>query len=417
MNRQRGEKKQPLEGLAVLDFTRYLPGPVCTMLLADYGAAVIKVEDTGTGDPTRCLGVFPSSNSEGALFRQVNRNKKSLAIDLKDEAGKEIIRKLAARVDVLTEGFRPGVMDRLGLGYGTLAALNENLIYASISGYGQEGAYRERAGHDLNINALTGLLGLSATEKGSPVMPAVQIADIAGGALMAVNGIMMALYKRARQGKGDFVDVSMARGLLPFLTYAASGVTEAGRVPRRENSNITGALACYNLYETKDGRYMSLAALEPVFWQRFCETVDRPEWIPRQFAEENRCELIEEVQALFKTKSRREWEEIFTRVEACCEPVLELDEAFEYPPGKSEGAWLEYLHDEQNFSREGLAGKPSGKQGEKVAGFPLLFSGQPGSVSLPPPELGEHSGEILKSLGYGEEKIAELARKKVIRLG
>ncbi len=417
MSRQNGEKKQPLEGLVVLDFTRYLPGPVCTMLLADYGATVIKVEDTVSGDPSRRLGIYPSSGSEGSLFRQVNRNKKSLAVNLKDEAGKEIIRKLAARVDVLTEGFRPGVMDRLGLGYGALGALNESLIYASISGYGQEGVYRERAGHDLNIKALTGLLGLSASEKGSPVMPAVQIADIAGGALMAVNGIMMALYKRALQGKGDFVDVSMARGLLPFLTYAASGMAEAGRVPRRENSIITGAFACYNLYETKDGRYMSLAALEPVFWQCFCETVGRPEWIPRQFSEEKRRELIEAVQALFKTKSRSEWEDIFARVEACCEPVLELDEAFNYPPGKSEGAWLEYLPDERIFFRQGLNEKASGEQGEKVAGFPLLFSGEAGRVSLPPPELGEHSVEILETLGYGEEKITELARKEIVRLG
>ncbi len=387
-----------LQGVRVLDMTRMLPGPLCTMILGDYGADIIKVEDLAAGDPTRFAG--SSHGESGSLFRQLNRNKKSLALDLKNEKGQQIIKRLAARADILVEGFRPGVMDRLGLGYQELSRINGQLIYAAVTGYGQESSYREKAGHDINYCALSGLLDLSAEENGSPVMPAVQVADIAGGSLLALSGIMIALFEREKSGEGRFVDISMARGLLPFLSYPASCLSADQKLPRRGKGQITGAYACYNIYETADCKYMSLGALEPVFWQRFCAAVARKRWIPRQFEEAGRKELIAEVRALFKSKTRLEWEEFFADLDVCCEPVLDLKEAVDHPLSREENYWLH---------------RSTGKgKTEKLAGFPLLFSGQGGEMRLPPPQHGEHTAEILCELGYDHAAMEELKDDGVI---
>jgi len=383
-----------LEGLQVLDFTRLLPGPLCTRILGDYGAEVIKVEDPFTGDPTRAVG--KPWRGSGSFFRELNRNKRSLAVNLKTEAGREIIKKLAGRCHVLVEGFRPGVMERLGLGYRQLRQLNPALVYASISGYGQDGPYRQRAGHDLNYTALSGLLELSAAPGSGPVMPAIQVADIGGGTLMALAGIMMALFARGRTGEGTHVDVSMTEGLLPWLTYAARALEDGEELPRRGASPLTGAFACYNLYRTADGGFMSLGALEPVFWQNFCRAVDRPEWIPRQFDPDGQEELIREVAGLFKSKSRAYWTSFFAGHDACCEPVLSLEEAAAHPLARARGFWVE---------TEGEEGK-----GHRETGFPLRFNGAPGRRRIEPPRLGEHTVEILESLDYSGEEIRELRR-------
>ncbi len=387
-----------LTGLKVLDLTRLLPGPLCTMLMGDYGAEVIKIEDTASGDPTRAVG--KQVDGSGAFFRQLNRNKKSICLNLKTTAGKEIFLRLAAESDVLVEGFRPGVMQRLGLGYEEIREINPGIVYASISGYGQEGPYRERAGHDINYTALAGLLELSAATGEGPVMPAVQIADIAGGSLTALSGIMMALFARSQSGTGSYVDVSMTRGLLPWLTYAASSLDDPEALPRRGRGHITGAFACYNFYETADGKYMSLGALEPAFWQNFCMAVKRPEWIPKQFDEAERLKLIEEVQTLFNEKTRDQWVELFSAHDACCEPVLALPEAVEHPLSCELGFWLDASRDSSNP--------------EKQPGFPLLFSGSAGDLRLPPPRLGEHTVEILQSLGYDGNTIAALHNEGAI---
>lgn len=388
-----------LQGLKVLDLTRLLPGPLCTMIMGDYGAEVLKVEDTDAGDPTRMVG--EDLDGMGSFFWHLNRNKKSLSVDLKKGSGLEILRRLAARSDILVEGFRPGVMERLGLGYPSLSSANPGLIYASISGYGQGGSYREKAGHDLNYAALAGLLDLSAAPGSAPVMPAVQIADIAGGALTALSGIFMALHARGRSGRGRHVDVSMTRGLLPWLVYAAAAPAVEGNLPRRNCGHITGAFACYNLYETADGKYMSLGALEPPFWHNFCHAVNRPEWVGRQFDLEDREGLVREVQALFKKRGQDEWTGLFMRHDACCEPVLEFGAAAAHPLAREHSFRV-------NVSRPG-----GGSQ--EQPGFPLLFSGSGGDVRLPPPRLGEHTLEILESLGYSPEERAGLLKEGAVR--
>jgi len=388
----------PLEGLAVLDFTRLLPGPLCTMLLGDYGAEVLKIEDLKAGDPTRFVGRF--FDGSGAFYRQLNRNKKSIAIDLKAEQGREIIRELAKKADVVIEGFRPGAMERLGLDFRELEKINKSLVYASVSGYGQESIYREKAGHDLNYQALSGLLDLSAEKDGSPLVPAVQIADVIGGTMMTLSGILMALYQRERTGKGSYVDLAMTRGLLPTLTLAAATLNSGEDTARRGSGQISGAYACYNLYETADGKYMSLAAMEPVFWQRFCEAVGHQEWSVLQYDREKRNALIEEVSRLFKKKTRSEWVEIFNGVDACCEPVLTLEEAVEHPLNHDGSYWIK-------------AATGTGEI-EIIPGFPILFSGLRGQVRYGPPQHGEHTREILENHGYRQADIEEMAANSVV---
>lgn len=390
-------RKDLLEGLQVLDLTRLLPGPLCTMILGDYGAAVLKIEDPFTGDPTRAVG--EPADGSGSFFRLLNRNKKSMALNLKSARGREIMHGLVKKSDLLVEGFRPGVMKRLGMSFAELSALNPSLIYASITGYGQEGGYRERAGHDLNYTALSGLLDLSAPPGGAPVMPAVQIADIGAGSLTALSGLLMALYAREKSGRGCHIDISMTRGLLPWLTYAAALPGHA--LPRRGCGHLTGAYACYNLYETSGGRYMSLGALEPRFWQNFCRAVGKPRWIGKQFDPAAQESLLEQLATLFREKTQAEWIEFFAPHDACCEPVLTLEEAAAHPLSQEQGYWIEVE-------------SPGGAL-KRQPGFPLLFSRCPGRVRLPPPRLGEHSFEVLSALGYSKAAIKELAADGIIR--
>ncbi len=393
------DSAQPLKGLKVLDLTRLLPGPLCTMILGDYGAEVIKVEDVDAGDPTRFVG--SSDQNDETFFKQLNRNKRSIAIDLKSAAGRKIIKKLAADADVLVEGFRPGVMAKLNLDYETLKEINPGLIYASLSGYGQQGSFRKRAGHDINYTALTGLLDLSAEAGAAPVLPAVQIADIAAGSLMAISGIMFALYEHKVNGKGNYIDISMTRGLLPFLIYAASAPAVESDLPRRGGGHITGAFACYNIYRTADDKYMSLGALEPVFWATFCNAVRRPQWIELQFDQDKREDLIDQLGSLFQTKTRAEWVRFFSGIDACCEPVLNLDEAISHPLSTENDYWLQNIADD-------------GKTLRRI-GFPLLFQNKPGNVRKQPPEHGEHSVEILKEIGYTDSQITILQQNRVIK--
>ncbi len=390
---------QILEGIKVMDLTRLLPGPVCTLIMADYGAEVIKLEDPWTGDPTRYFG--PAIDADSSFFWQLNRNKKSLAIDLKSPEGAQIFKEVAANSDVILEGFRPGVMQRLGLSYDVISQINPAIIYASLSGYGQDGPYAYRAGHDLNYASLTGLLELNRDNKQKPPgVPPLQVADIGGGSLMSLAGIMMALFSRSRTGKGQYIDVSMADGLMPWLSYAASYYFAGAETPRVNKGEITGEYACYNIYQTSDGKYLSLGALEPVFWQNFCRFAGKGEWAEKQFNLEEQAALIEEVNEFFRQKSRDEWVKLILNEDFCCEPVLDISEASEHP----------HL-EKRNFFIE--VSRPDGTSAKQV-GYPLKFSSDFGRLNLPPPKLGEHTKEVLNEVGFSLQDIEDFIQRGII---
>ncbi len=326
----------PLEGVRVLDLSRLLPGGFCSLLLADFGADVLKVEDTGMGDyirwsPPYYEGAHDSAKS--ALFLSLNRNKRSIRLDLKNERGREALLRLVAEYDVVLESFRPGVLERLGVGYDRMKEANPGIVYCAISGYGQDGPKRDASGHDMNYLGLIGLLGLTGDRGGAPVQAAGQIADLGGGALMAAFGIMAALRERdgsASQpgsGEGQMVDVSMADGALSWLAMVAATYFADGSVPRRGDLPLAGALVCYRPYECADG-WVSLGALEPKFWQAWCRGVGREELIEKQF-ERPGSEAHGQVAEIFKGRTRDEWEAFAREHDCCLEPVLELDEALD----------------------------------------------------------------------------------------
>ncbi|HWV86668.1 MAG TPA: CoA transferase, partial [Capillimicrobium sp.] len=295
----------PLEGVRVLDLSRLLPGPFCSLLLADFGADVVKVEDTGAGDyarwaPPRFDGVEDSA--AGAFFLALNRNKRSIRVDLKTEAGRDVLLRLARDADVLLESFRPGVLDRLGVGYERLREANPGLVYCAITGYGQDGPYRDRSGHDMNYLGLVGLLGLTGEAGGPPVPPAGQIADIGGGALMAAFAILAALRERDRSGEGQLVDVSMADGALSWLGMLAARVFAGDAPPRRGRLELAGGIICYRPYAASDG-WVTLGALEPKFWAAWCRGVGREDLIERQFDPPG-SDTHREVEAIFAARTR-----------------------------------------------------------------------------------------------------------------
>lgn len=391
--------EQILTGLKVLDLTRLLPGPLCSMIMADYGADVIKIEDTTTGDPTRLYGPF--INGESSFFRQLNRNKKSLAVNLKKPEGIEIFKQVVKESDVVLEGFRPGVMKRLGLSFEEISGINPRVIMASISGYGQDGPYVSRAGHDINYTAITGLLDLNRCgEDDPPEVSALQTADIGGGALMALAAVMMALFYRDRTGKGQYIDVSMADGLMPWLAYASSTFFAGADLPRSNGGEITGAYAFYNIYRTSDDKYMSLAAVEPVFWQRFCRFAEREDWEAKQFDLHEQDKLKKEIAVFFLGKKQEEWVNMLTSEDFCCEPVLSMAESPEHPQLKKRKFFID-------------VNLPGGKTTKQI-GFPLRFSSDHGNYRMHPPGLGEHSRAILSEAGYSDEMISNYAEAGII---
>jgi crotonobetainyl-CoA:carnitine CoA-transferase CaiB-like acyl-CoA transferase len=308
-----------LAPLRVLDLSRLLPGGFCSLLLADFGADVIKVEDTGMGDYVR---------ADPPAFHALNRGKRAIAIDLKNEAGRDAFLHLSRRADVVLESFRPGVMDRLGVGYERLRQENPRLVYCAITGYGQEGPYAQRAGHDMNYLALTGLLAMTGEPDGPPVQAGGQIADLGGGALMAAFGILAALRERDASGEGQFVDVSMKDGALSWLAMDAARVLAGGEPPGRGEAPLAGGLVCYRPYRCADG-WVTLGALEPKFWQAWCHGVGRADLADRQFDAVG-SGTHREVEDLFAARTRAEWRAFNDDHDCCVEPVLALDEALRH---------------------------------------------------------------------------------------
>src|SRR5205814_4724451 len=297
-------------------------------LLADFGAEVLKVEDTGMGDYVRWSPPYyegAEDSAKSAYYLALNRGKRSIRLNLKEERGREVLLKLAREYDVLLESFRPGVLDRLGVGYERLREVNPRLVYCAITGYGQDGPYRDRSGHDMNYLGLIGLLGLTGDRGGPPVQAAGQIADIGGGAMMAAFGILAALRERDRSGQGQFVDVSMADGSLSWLALVAGRYFADGVVPERGDLELAGRLICYRPYACSDG-WVTLGALEPKFWQNWCRGAGREDLIEKQF-EAPGSDAHAEVERIFLERTRDEWQAFASQHDCCLEPVLGLDEA------------------------------------------------------------------------------------------
>jgi crotonobetainyl-CoA:carnitine CoA-transferase CaiB-like acyl-CoA transferase len=385
----------PFEGLRVLDLSRLLPGGFCSLLLADFGADVIKVEDTGTGDYIRWSPpAFEGAEdtAKGSLFLSLNRGKRSVRIDLKTEAGREVLLRLVRDADVLLESFRPGVLDRLGVGYERLREENPRLVYCAITGYGLTGPNVHRSGHDLNYLGLNGVLALSGDEDGPPVQAGAQIADLGGGALMAAFGILAALRERDRSGEGQLVDASMFDGALSLLAMVAARVFAAGERPRRGHEMLGGAVVCYRPYACSDG-WVTLGALEPKFWAAWCRGVGREDLVERQF-EGPGSAVHTEVEAIFAARTRAEWAAFAGEHDCCLEPVLELEETLESELVRAREMVIE-------FEQPG-AGTVRG------LGMPVKLSRTPGQVRRGGPSLGEHTEEVLRESGLDDERIAAL---------
>lgn len=347
-----------LEGLRVLDATRLLPGAVATQWLADFGADVIKIEQPGVGDYARHLF---ARDGRSEIFEATNRGKRSVELDLKTHRGREVLIALARAADVLIESYRPGVMKRLGLGYESLGAVNPRLIYVALTGYGQNGPMRDAAGHDINYLALSGVLDTVG------LVPGVQVADLAGGSMQAVIGILLALAARERTGTGQFVDVSMTRGVADLLAVPLSELAATGREPVLGEGILSGGYACYNLYECRDGRLLALGALEPKFWAALCRVLDRPGLIARQF-EPAQSELKQILADVFRERDASEWERLLQPHDCCATLVRTVSEA-------AGCSWLEL-----------------GEPAPRLAGTP----GRRGSVA---PRLGEHTRDVLREAG------------------
>jgi crotonobetainyl-CoA:carnitine CoA-transferase CaiB-like acyl-CoA transferase len=315
-----------LSGIRVLDLTRLLPGAYCTLLLAGMGAEVIKVEEPGTGDYMRWTP--PLVDGQSALFDALNRDKKSVALDLKKEDERDALLRLVETADVLVEGNRPGVMDRLGLGWSVLHGRNPRLVMCSITGYGQDGPYASRAGHDLNYMAIAGALGLNGPRDGPPFPPSVQVADIGGGGMQAAVAILGALVGVQRGAEGRHLDVAMTDGAVSWLALVFAARAAGERVARGDQ-RLAGRYACYRVYACKDGRYYSVGALEPKFWAALCAALERPDLVEQQYSED--LETQREVERIFATRTRDQWQQTLSQVDACCEPVLDLDEVASHP--------------------------------------------------------------------------------------
>jgi alpha-methylacyl-CoA racemase len=385
-----------LEGIRVLDLSRLLPGGFCSLLLADFGAEVLKVEDTGLGDYIRWSPPYyegAEDSAKSALYLALNRNKRSIRLNLKHDRGKEVLLKLVRDYDVVLESFRPGVLDRLGVGYERMRHENPGIVYCAISGYGQDGPNRDRSGHDMNYLGLIGLLGLTGERDGPPVQAAGQIADLGGGALMAAFGILAALRERDRSGEGQFVDVSMADGALSWLAMVAARYFADGVVPKRGGLELAGSLVCYRPYACSDG-YVTLGALEPKFWQAWCRGVGREDLIEKQL-EPPGSGAYAEVERIFLDRTRAEWTEFAAHNDCCLEPVLDLDEALDSELVKAREMVVEL-------------DQPGAEKPVRQLGVPVKLSRTPGGVHAHAPALGENTREVLEALGYSEEDAAAL---------
>jgi len=392
----------PLEDLLVVDLSRALAGPYCTLMLADLGARVIKVETPEGGDDTRGWGP-PFLDGEATYFLSVNRNKESLTLNLKDPRGAEVLHRLLARADVLVENFRPGTMDRLGFGYAAVHARYPRLIYASISGFGQDGPYRERTAYDLILQGMGGLMGITGEEGGPPVKVGVAVADICAG-MFAAFGILAALRARERTGRGQWVDAAMLDGQVAWMTYQAAAYFATGENPRRLGS-AHPSIVPYQAFRTADG-YLNLAVGSEAIWERFCQAIGRPEWREDPRFRTNadrvahRAVLVPLLEALFATRPTAHWRELLDAAGVPNGPIYLMSDLFADPQVAVRQMVVEVEHPRIGRLRQ--------------TGVPVKLSETPGAVRRPPPLLGEHTDRILAELGYDAEAVATLRRERVV---
>ncbi len=378
-----------LHGIRVLDLSRLLPGPFLTMILADIGADVVKIEDPNLGDYMRQIP--PAKGGISGRFLAVNRGKRSAVLDLKTPAGHEAFLRMAAKADVVVEGFRPGVMDKLGIGYAALSTANPGIVLCSISGFGQTGPYVHRAGHDIGYLAVAGVLAMGGPAGGAPMMPGVQIADLAGGALWGATGILAALVGRHRTGKGAHLDISMTEGALALLT-ADFGNLDCGTRPTRGIERLNGGFACYGIYRTKDDRYFAAGALEPKFWLALNQAVGRPPSVDELLdSPADQAAVRAEIAAIFATRTAAEWSTIFAAHDCCVELVTELDELPDHPLHRAREVF---------FTMDGGPGIGPVRQARTPLGTP--------KSPRPAPRQGEHTHSVLVEYGFSDTEIVAL---------
>ena len=406
--------KGPLAGIRVVDLSLLLPGPLCSMHLADMGAEVIKIENPRVPDMTRLMGSKFNSPDEASpkdseqnptgLFYSVNRNKKSISLNIKRAEGREVLLKLLETADILLEGFRPNTLEEMGIGYESLHKRFPGLIYCGISGYGATGPERDRAGHDGNYIAESGLLYITGQAGGPPVLPGVQIADTAGGSLLALSGILAALFHRERTGQGQFVDTGMMDGAFSLLSIHAGELAAAGKLPERGQMDLSGGLPNYSVYRTKEDRYVMLGALEGNFFRTFLKNIGREELMEElqsdPNSQQNRDRVRAKLQEFFSTKSYEDLKPLFQHTDCCLTPVLAPDEAF---------------HSEQLQARQAAIALEDPDLGPvPVTGSPFHLSESPISYRTAPPTHGQDTESILESLGYDQEAISDLRKRRAI---
>ena len=386
----------PLNDLKILDFTTLLPGPYATMMLADMGAEVLRVLSGSRPDLAAFMPPFLPGNDLSCNIAYLGRGKRCLTLNLKIASAVEIVHKLIKEYDIIIEQFRPGVMAKLGLGYEDLKAVNPSLIYCSLTGYGQTGPFKSRAGHDINYLARSGLMNYSGIKERGPSLTGMQIADVASGSNNSVIGILAAVIHRKDTGKGQYIDISMTDGVMAFNAMTAAAYLGGAAEPQREQEFLNGG-SLYDFYETKDGLYISFGGLEPQFFAALCRTIGREDLIPLGIIPPDLEKVKKEIREIFRQKTRDQWTEIFSQVDACVEPVLSLAEA---------------IADENNLSRKMIVEfvLPSGEKLRQIAN-PIKFSATKQEYrSLGCPS-GTHTREVLLEIGYTEEQICCYKKK------
>ncbi|MCH8008357.1 MAG: CoA transferase [Chloroflexi bacterium] len=385
-----------LDDIRILDLSRLAPGPFCTMLLGDLGADVLLIEPPSDSKAGQGAGFGAGTEAYNAL----GRNKRSIVLNLREDDARDVFYKLVESADVVLEGFRPGVVKRLGVDYETLKEKNPRIVYCSLSGYGQTGPYSGLVGHDINYISVGGALGMIGWPDQPPAIPMNIVADFAGGGLHAAYGILAALHARDRTGKGQFVDIAMSDGVLYLLASAVSTLMMTGRVAERGAFALNGALPQYNVYECSDGGWISLGSLEGHFWVNLCNAMEREDFIPYQMDGSKRDEVFAHFREKFKTKTRDEWFEILKQTDICVAPVYSLDEALEDPHNVAREMVIELEHPQ--------AGKV------KQVGIGTKLSETPGAVRSTTPVPGQHTDEVLADLGFDSEAISAMREGGIV---